>query len=444
MIDPTTLHGFFDYLPEEMVIRQFVSDTWRQIFEAYGYGQLKTPSLEYADVLFGKYGEEEKLVYHFKDFGDRHVALRYDQTVPLARVVAQYLNKGITLPFKRYEISRVWRADAARKARKREFYQCDADIVGTKNLLAEAEILMLLHDGFNALGLDEHVTMLSHRKILEAYLDVIKISKEKVIEVYRSIDKLDKLGTNGVEDELKSRKIPVDLIPHILDFIQKENKSNSDIIKHLHKKLQSNAEGKSAIDDIEQVLRHVSDMGMPTANILINTSLVRGLDYYTGTVFEVTVAKFGTSSLAGGGRYDNLLHTFTQGSIPAVGVGIGFEPICLALAENGLSPQLSPYADVLITVFQPSLMPEYLKIAQNLRKSGLRTDLFIEAGENIGKQLKYADKKQIPWVLIYGPDEQKEGVILIKNMKTGQQERVSVEELLSEPRKYIKSGMMNG
>ncbi len=193
MITPRTLQGFFDYLPPEMILRQFVSDTWRGIFEKYGYGQLETPSIEHADILFGKYGEEEKLIYHFKDHGGRHVALRYDQTVPLARVAAQYLNGKINLPFKRYEISKVWRADAARKARKREFYQCDADILGSKSLLCETEILSLLHQGFNKLNLKNHIINLSHRGILKSFLESLNFDANLISETYRAIDKLDKI-----------------------------------------------------------------------------------------------------------------------------------------------------------------------------------------------------------------------------------------------------------
>src|SRR3989339_513431 len=205
-ITPRTLQGFDDRHGDEMVIRNYVKDVWEKIFQKFGYSAIETPSLEYCEILTGKYGEEEKLIYHFKDHGDRQVALRYDQTVPLARYVTQHRNL-IAFPFKRYEISRVWRADAARKGRRREFYQCDIDIAGTDSMMADSEILQVLYAGFMKLGFAEHKILLNHRKLVSGFIQSLNISQEQAIEVYRAIDKFDKVGQEGVKKELLDRGI---------------------------------------------------------------------------------------------------------------------------------------------------------------------------------------------------------------------------------------------
>lgn len=434
MITPRTLQGFFDYLPPEMILRQFVRDTWREIFEKYGYGQLETPSIEHADILFGKYGEEEKLIYHFKDHGGRHVALRYDQTVPLARVAAQYLNGKINLPFKRYEISKVWRADAARKARKREFYQCDADILGSTSLLCESEILSLLHDGFNKLNLKNHIINLSHRGILKSFLESLNFDHNLISETYRAIDKLDKIGLNGVEDELKSRKIPAAKIPQILEFIDLSSRNNQDILKHIAARLKN----LPAVEELRQLLSYLEAANIPAEKIKLNPGLVRGLDYYTGVVFEVSMPDFGSSSLAGGGRYDNLLHTFTKENVTGIGVGIGFEPICLALEELNLAPSKKTNTQVLITIFDQTLIPDYLKLAYELRDKNINTEVYPNQKAKIAKQLKYADHQKIPYTIVLGSDEKKNNLLILKNMQSGQQEKIEIGRFIKSPDTYMK------
>lgn len=439
MITPRTLQGFFDYLPQDMLIRQYVKDTWRGIFEKYGYGQLETPSLEYAEILFGKYGEEEKLIYNFKDHGQRHVALRYDQTVPLARVIAQNLGSKITLPFKRYEIGRVWRADAARKGRKREFYQCDADIIGSSSLLCEAEILSLLHDGFNAFGLTDHVIVISHRSLLKVFLEELVIPKEKVPEIYRAVDKYDKIGLKGVEKELENREIPRKKVHQILNFIDNSTTDNQKALQNLEKNIGKNKDGREALKQIHQLISYLTLSDIASQNYRINQALVRGLDYYTGIVFEVTVPRFGTNSLAGGGRYDDLLTMFTHEKITGTGVGIGFEPLCMALEELHLHSGARTISDILVTIFDKSLIQPCLEITHALRKQGVKAELYLIEDEKIGKQVKYADKKNIPYTLVYGLDEHKEKTVILKNMNTGEQQKIKKTTFLQSPKQYLVS-----
>ncbi|MDD4352267.1 MAG: histidine--tRNA ligase [Candidatus Gracilibacteria bacterium] len=427
-IEPRTLQGFSDYLPKQMVTRRYVENTLRKVFESFGYGELQTPCLEYQEILTGKYGEDEKLIYKFTDNGDRKVALRYDLTVPLARVIGQHQNE-ITLPFKRYHIEKVWRADSPRKGRKREFYQCDVDIVGVANIAADAEILLILHTGFAALGLDDHIIMLNNRQITNAFIRTLNIPEDKAIEVFRSIDKYDKVGLEGVEKELKERGIEQKNIPEILEFIDCDGKSNQQILEQAESRVGSDPDGQKGIEQIKSVLEILEHYGVPEKNIRFNLRLARGLDYYTSLVFEVLVPKFGGMSLAGGGRYGELCGLFAGKEITATGVAFGFEPICAALEEFGLGPKLH-VADVLVTVFGEAYLRDSLEISQKLRAAGLKVELYPDPTAKLGKQFKYADANNIPYAIVIGEDEKKKKEVMLKNMQSGEQETVNPGELI--------------
>lgn len=432
-ITPRTLQGFFDYLPHEMTLRQYVSDTWRQIFEKYGYGRLETPCLEYAEILSGKYGEEEKLIYNFEDRGGRKVALRYDHTVPLARAIAQHQNQ-IKLPFKRYEIAKVWRADAARKGRKREFYQCDVDIVGTKSTLSDAEIIFILHEGFNALDLKKHQILINNRKVLNGFIRYLNIPNDKGIEVYRSVDKFDKIGLKGVQNELQSRGVPTKAIPKILNFIKYHGQNPKAVIDHFAKMLNQDEEAQQGIEELRELVKHLKDYGVSQKNYQITPCLVRGLDYYTGIVFEVVIPEYSRTSLAGGGRYDDLCTLFLGKQIPALGVAVGFEPICLALQEMKKGPKNLAPSQVLVTIFNPELVPESLKLAHLLRENNVKTTLYYDPTHKLGKQFEYADKNQIPFAIVLGPDEKKQKKVVLKDLNTGKQSKLSVPSLIKKLR----------
>jgi len=421
-IEPRTLQGFFDYSGEEMSLRRSVEDKIRSVFVSYGYEELNTPSIEYADILFGKYGEEEKLIYHFNDHGDRHVALRYDQTVPLARFVAQNYNT-LTFPFKRYEIGRVWRADAARKARKREFMQCDVDILGDNSSLADAEILMITMDVFKKLEIDLKLHV-SDRKILSQILEKEGVKTEWLTNIVHAIDKYDKIGQDGVLTELEERF---------------EDKKTQDICKKATLKVfelasKSFNEFRKCFELENSFLVEIFDFLQNTnfkegRDYTFNLTLVRGLDYYTGMVFEARKDDY-KASFAGGGRYDNLSAMYTDKNISGVGVGIGFEPIITFLKENS---KLQEEANkVLVTVFDLKYATNSIKICEKLRNSGIICELFTDYSQKIGKQFKYADKKDIKKVVIIGEDEAKNNTYTLKDLSSGQQETLNLKDLIKK------------
>lgn len=438
MITPRTLPGVSDFFPQEMALRQYIKDVWRKVFEKYGYGQLETPAIEYAEILLGKYGEEEKLIYNFKDKGGRHIALKYDHTVPLARATAQYLNKECKLPFKRYEINRVWRAEAARKGRKREFYQCDIDILGVESILADSEVLFVIYEGFKELGFKDHIINISHRKLLESFTKLLKIPAKKSIEVFRAVDKLDKIGINGVKEELEKRKIPKKAILEIQDFIDEKNKTNAQIIADLEELLHENKEAQKSIQDLKEVICYLEMYGIPEKNYKINPSLVRGLDYYTGLVFEVVDPNFGRSAIAGGGRYDNLCGLFSNQQIAGVGISVGFERVYEIMKEAKIEPRNIAKTEVLITIFSPELLQDTLTLAKELRAADIKTEIYLEEGDKLKKQFQYADQKKIPFVIVIGPEEKEKGSTVLKNMETGEQEEVGRDEIVEKIKRISK------
>jgi len=431
LIEPKTLQGFFDYFPEDMKTRSFVEKTIKEVFLKYGYDEINTPSIEYADILFGKYGDEEKLIYHFNDHGNRHVALRYDQTVPLARFVAQHQNK-IKFPFKRFEIGRVWRADAARKARKREFMQCDADIIGEKSLLADAEILMLVSDVFKALKLDKCVLHISSREVLSSIFSQDGFDKKTISEIIKSIDKHDKIGTSGVLEEIQNKSkeynFNFDKTQKILDkLFSFKNKSFKEIKKSLEKDLGPENE---SLNDLETIVSYLLDYGMKEEeDFIFNITLVRGLDYYTGMVFEVKSEDF-RGSFAGGGRYDDLCSMYTDNNFSGVGVGIGFEPICAYMEENNKIDTANE--TVLITIFDKALVKNSLEITKLLRSNNISTQIYPYSDHKIKKQFKYANSKRNKYVIVIGESEIEKNTVMLKNMESGEQEELNQKDLVSK------------
>ncbi len=400
VIKPQTLKGFRDFLPKEAKKRQFVADTLKKVFESYGFEPLETPALEYEEVLLGKYGEEgDKLMYRFTDNGDRKVAMRYDQTVPLARVVAQYQNE-LPIPFKRYQIQNVWRAENTQKGRFREFLQCDADIVGVNSPTADAEILSLVYAAYKILGL-KIVIKINDRELL----------KPLPTKALPTLDKLNKIGEDGVLKELEEKGF---------------NTEESNKILQQAKSLKASSYLTSIIKSYEQ-------MGNSSDSLIFDGTLIRGLEYYTGLIFEVVLqSDQNASSLCGGGRYDNLIGMFANRQIPAVGFAIGFDRTLEAMEENNLFPQDLCTTKVLVTIFSPEFKEKSIETASFLREKGINTELYLDENAQIDKQLKYANQKQIPYVIIIGSDELAKGVVTIKNMKTREQKQTSLEYILKE------------
>lgn len=394
-----TLKGFRDFLPTEARKRAFVLSTLKKVFESYGFEPLETPALEYDEILTGKYGEEgEKLMYRFEDLGGRKVALRYDQTVPLARVVAQYQN-DLPTPFKRYQIQNVWRAENTQKGRFREFLQVDADTVGSYSLLSDAEIISLCAKSLKQLGFKKFKILVNDRNIFSD----ISVEKEELAVVIRSLDKLKKGGREKVIGDLTKAGLSTERATAVIQEI--EFKKPTPKILELIGVLQ-----KEEID--EKVIEFV-----PT--------LARGLDYYTGLIFEVEIEGYDAGSIAGGGRYDNLIGMFAGKDIPAVGFSFGFDRLIEAMDELKLFPKDLNNNSLLVTFSSSDLQEKAMQETQKLREKGLNVEFYLE-DSSLEKQLKYADKKGFKWVLIMGEK------MLIKNMVTGDQEEVTTEKVLEK------------
>ena len=395
MIKAQTLKGFRDFLPSEAKKRQFVINTLKKVFESYGFEPLETPALEYEEILLGKYGDEgDKLMYRFVDNGKRKVALRYDQTVPLARVVAQYQNE-LPMPFKRYQIQPVWRAENTQKGRFREFLQCDIDTVGASSPLADAEIIVIAAKSLEKLGLKNYKIRVGDRKLFEGI-------PQAAITI---IDKLKKVGLEKVKAELKT--------------------------KGLDEKIFDKVKNSKPSPEIELILGIAQEMGVAD-KVYFDPALARGLDYYTGMILEAEIDGFDAGSVGGGGRYDKLIGMFAGKDIPAVGFAFGFDRLMEAMEELNLFPKDLQTTKVLVTVFSEELKQQALDCSMKLRESGVTTELYLDENAKMEKQLKYADKKQIPYVVIIGPDEVTNNKVTIRNMKTREQKTIKPQELISQ------------
>ncbi len=416
-----TLKGFRDFLPAEALKRQLVMDKFRRVFERYGFDPLETPALEYAEVLTGKYGEDaDKLLYLFKDNGDREVGLRYDQTVPTARVSAQY--PELPKPFKRYQMQPVWRAENTQKGRYREFLQCDADIIGnTYAPLADAELLALFMDLYQSLGLDQVKIVVNSRKILRKLINdsYSKTLEEKdFLSIVRSIDKLDKIGQEGVTEELASKNFSQDGISKMFGKITEWSTYDYNQIKELDQDL------------FLSIQMAIEDFGLPQNKVIFNPTLARGLDYYTGIIFEAVDERY-KGSLGGGGRYDQLIGTFLGQEMPATGFALGFDRTLEIAEELGLLEDIQTKTQVLIAVMnENNAFSVALKLTGQLRQASIATEIYLDQNARLDKQLKYADQKGIPYAVIIGPEEAESGQVVLKDLKNRTQEKLSTEELL--------------
>ena len=429
LIAPRIPKGTRDFLPKEMAKRQFVMEKIKSVFISFGYGTIETPALEYAETLLGQYGEEDsKLTYTFKDKGGREIALRYDQTVPFARFVAAH-HKTLPMPFKRYQISPVWRADKPGKGRYREFYQCDVDIIGTKSLLAEGEITKVVHRVFESLGFDGFVIKFNSRRLINSVLTLLDIPTRRQCEIIRVLDKLGRIEREGVAQELASL-LSEQAIETLLDIITAQG-TNEQKIGFL---------SQYDTKEIEDFLTICDAFGVPRERLVFDLSLARGLDYYTGIVFEAFLENVAIGAVCAGGRYDGLCSLFSQEKFSGVGVAFGFDRIMLAVEELNLFHHTKLNSRVLVTYFDESTLKNSLDILNDLQNAGISAEIYFEP-EKLSKQLKYADKKEIPFVVICGPDEIQRGEATIKVMRTGKQKRIPQNQLTSYLNGYTYAGI---
>lgn len=424
---PSILKGFRDYLPEQMILRQQIIQRFRDVFELHGFDPLDTPAIEYLEVLTGKAGENEKLMYAFEDHGGRSVGLRYDLTVPLARVVAMHQSE-IVFPFKRYHVAPVWRADRPQRGRFREFWQCDADIAGVESMVADAEIISVLVDSLAAVGLDNSTVLISHRRLLERIAVAAGIPEEQAATVYRSVDKLDKIGRDGVRDEMLEGGIEPQSADEVLDVIAIEG-ATADVLVHLSERMQSDAKAEGALAELTELFQVLERMGVPRGRAVFDLTLARGLDYYTGPVFEAKVTEPQVGSVAGGGRYEGLIGSFGGRSVSATGVSLGLERIIEVVREHGTMPAPTAVAEVFVPVIGRDIGTA-AELTNELRSAGLRTDLSLLVGKSLGEQLKYAGRRGIALAAILGPDELERGAVSVKDLASGDQIEVDRPSLI--------------
>jgi len=417
---PQNVKGMRDLLPPAMMLRQHIIQTLRSVFERYGFEPLQTPTLEHAETLEGKLGDEERLIYRFEDHGGRKLAMRYDQTVPLARVVAQYQSQ-LQLPWRRYAVGASYRGERTQRGRYREFYQADVDIVGSASPVADAEIIAVLTDALSALGFDNFVTLLSHRQILGGIARVSGLDEAAAGSVYRAIDKLDKIGADGVRGELMNSGVSAAACDRILHLVSLTGDSDS-VLDALATALTGDERAQAAIINLREIIAAATAMGVPSTRYAVAPRLARGLSYYTGMVCEAVVESPPMGSLLGGGRYDDLIGLFAEKSLPTVGIAFGLDRLHDVMEELGMGPQ-GAMADVFVTVFNSDCMAGNLAIAHQLRAAGLKVEVALDSTERLGKQLQTADRRGIALAVVQGPDEQAAGAVVVRDLKSGTQHR---------------------
>lgn len=432
-ITPRLPRGMRDYLPQDMLKREYVFGVVRDVFHLYGFEPLQTPVLERRDILMGKYGEEaERLIYHAQHPGGKEeLALRYDLTVPLARVVSQHQN-DISLPFKRYQLAPVWRAERPQRGRYREFYQCDADIVGVGSMSADAEILGVVVTALKRLGFPQFTVKINNRKLLTAIGQYSGVADTQLGDLYRSVDKFDKIGADGVREELLKRSIAEDVVTKMMELIvaQEPGLANLDVLEQAMGEIPA---AQAGIGELRDLAAHLESMYISQEDYAIDFTMVRGLGYYTGPIFETLIEEPNLGSISGGGRYDDLIGLFRKESLPTTGTSLGIERIIDLMDELDLYPAHinSTVVQVLVTVFGDDTRTESTRLAAELRASGICTELHLES-RKIGRQFQHADRKGIPLVALLGTDEIAQGVVKLKRLGDGEEFTVSREDVAAK------------
>jgi histidyl-tRNA synthetase len=451
VIKPSVPKGTRDFSPAEMAKRNFIFDTIKSVFRKYGYQQIETPSMENLSTLTGKYGDEgDKLIFKILNSGDflskvdqqkltthnsqlitseiSEKALRYDLTVPFARYVVMHQN-DITFPFKRFQVQPVWRADRPQKGRYREFFQCDADVVGSDSLLNEAEFVLIYDEALSKLGLKDFTIKINNRKILSGIAEIID-KADNIIDLTVAIDKLDKIGFDGVIKELLERGFTESDIEKIKPVILLQG-SNEEKLVSLRTALSTSTTGLLGCAEIETVLDYLKISKPQTAAVELDITLARGLNYYTGAIFEVKTNEAAMGSIGGGGRYDDLTTMFGLKNLTGVGISFGADRIYDVLEELNLFPEATNQSTkILICCFDSDGEKYALPLLQQLRAKNINTELY-PAGAKIKKQMEYANNKQIPYTILIGSDEMQSGLLTFKNMETGEQEKLKAEEILN-------------
>ena len=454
---PSIPKGTRDFSAIEVAKRNYISNCIKEEFEKFGFAPIETPSFEKSETLMGKYGEEgDRLIFKILNSGDflqkvtsdllleknskritskiSEKALRYDLTVPFARYVVQHRNE-LTLPFKRYQIQAVWRADRPQKGRFREFYQCDADVVGSKSLWQEVAFIQLYDSVFNILGLKEVSIKINNRKILAGIAEVIG-AQEKLIDFTVALDKLDKIGKEGVIAELKNKNIDAIAIEKLKPLFEFTG-DNTAQLSQLEKLLENSEIGKEGIADTRFVIENINKIGLETADLIVDITLARGLNYYTGTILEVTANNVSIGSIGGGGRYDDLTGIFGLKDLSGMGISFGLDRIYLVLEELDLFDKvIIPKPEVLFINFGEKEALYALQAIKQLRNKAIKSELYPDSAK-MKKQMGYADKRAINYVVLAGGNEIEKKQYTLKDMRSGEQKLVDLAELM----KIVKSNL---
>ncbi len=447
---PSIPKGTRDFSSTDLAKRNFIFDTVKKNFQLYGFEPIETPSFENSSTLMGKYGEEgDRLIFKILNSGDflnkvddqlyqekdskkliskiSEKALRYDLTVPFARYVVQHQNE-IVFPFKRYQIQPVWRADRPQKGRFREFFQCDADVVGSDSLWQEVEFVQLYDAVFSDLGLKDTIIKINNRKILAGIADIIG-AKERLIDFTVALDKLDKIGVEGVLKEMRNKGISETALEKLMPLFELKGTNKEKMIS-LSAMLSGSEEGLKGVEELSFVIDQIENLGLQASSLQLDLTLARGLNYYTGAIFEVQANGVEMGSIGGGGRYDDLTSIFGLKNISGVGISFGLDRIFLVMEALGLFTNApNPRPQVLFINFGEQEATYAMKSMKWLRSKGLRSEMFPSASK-LKKQMNYANNKQIPFVILVGEEEIKQGTFKLKNMATGEQNTCNQEELI--------------
>ncbi|HJT31664.1 MAG TPA: histidine--tRNA ligase [Pirellulales bacterium] len=424
-IEPRTLKGFRDYLPDAMMARERLIDTARRVYRSYGFSPIDTPALEYLDILTGKGGEEtDKQIYRFQDSGERWVGMRFDLTVPLARFAAQHIAE-LGTPFKRYHIAAVWRGENTQRGRYREFMQCDFDTIGTRSPAADIETALVIHDLLRAIGFERFTLRVNNRLVLNGLLERLGLA-DKSKAVLIALDKLAKIGRDKVAEEMgRTAGATPEQVAQVLRLAELQGE-NQHILQQLEPLVAGSEAGQEGVARLAELLSAVEAAGVPQQRVRLDVSIARGLDYYTGAIFETFLDDLpGIGSVCSGGRYDNLASLYTSQELPGVGASLGLDRLLAAMEELGMLAKVATPAEVFIAYFVADRLHAYLRLAAQLRAAGIGVELYPDP-KRLGQQLKYADRRGFRVALISGEDELAAGTCQVKNLASGESQTVNV------------------
>ena len=431
LIQPRTLKGFRDYLPESMIPREQLIETAKSVYRSYGFSPIDTPTLEYLEILTGKGSDEtDRQLYRFQDHGGRDVGMRFDLTVPLARFAAQHINT-LGTPFKRYHIAPVWRGENTQRGRYREFMQCDFDTIGTTSVASDIETGLVMHDLLRAIGFERFTIRVNNRQVLNGLLEKLNLS-EVSTPVLRSLDKLGKIGVEKTVQEMMTAAGTTEEQAREVLQLSELNGSNQEVLEQLKPIVSGSETGEEGVHRLEQILSGLIAGGAEPERINVDVSIARGLDYYTGAIFETFLDDLPEiGSVCSGGRYDNLAELYTKQHLPGIGASLGLDRLLAAMEELELIEKVRTPADVLVTFFDKSQLHKYLEIANAVRSAGFATEMFPDS-KKLGQQLKYADQRGFTLALIAGEDELSNNACQLKDLRTGESTTHSLENDCAE------------